>query len=533
MWMTNVTDITGSLRIKGAVVDRGAYESSGAGAGSLQCNFVGTPLEGVDSLSVIFTSSIAGSNTNGVVYRWDFDGNGSFEKQGTFLSCVTNIYGIGYYTVRLVVSNAAGEVAEKIKSSYVHVSPGIIYVATNGLNGMATNWVTAKTNIQDAIDEAISNNQILVAGHIFRIPSTILLSNKKGVRIQGGYAATNAVGPGRCDPKLWPTIIYPKNSGYRAIIISSAEDCGISNIVFYGASSSLDGGALYIVNSSGLRLYGCVISNNYTSAGINLYRYGGGIYGSGGNVVVERCIIRQNTAHAAAPAWNGGCYGGGIYIAGGNWVIKESIFLYNTANGQSNQGGYGGAIYTGGGTVLIKNCLICSNRTISIGWHGGGIYSSAGTIIENCTVAGNSVSSASAQGGGLYIAGGSATNCIFYQNKRAGVDDNVGGNVSSIKYSSAIDLVHGINGNITNQVLFQDMVYYHLKSRAGVYLDGYFDGGRWGISTENSRGIDEGSPNMPYSREPYPHGFRVNMGMYGNTPVASKSFITASIIFIR
>ena len=36
--------------------------------------------------------------------------------------------------------------------------------------------------------------------------------------------------------------------------------------------------------------------------------------------------------------------------------------------------------------------------------------------------------------------------------------------------------------------------------------------------------IDAADPASPYDGEPYPHGSRSNIGAYGNTPEASKSF---------
>jgi hypothetical protein len=62
---------------------------------------------------------------------------------------------------------------------------------------------------------------------------------------------------------------------------------------------------------------------------------------------------------------------------------------------------------------------------------------------------------------------------------------------------------------------------YHLKSQAG----------RWDPSTEDwivddvtSPCIDAGDPNSPTGEEPFPNGGRVNMGAYGGTAEAGKSY---------
>jgi len=62
---------------------------------------------------------------------------------------------------------------------------------------------------------------------------------------------------------------------------------------------------------------------------------------------------------------------------------------------------------------------------------------------------------------------------------------------------------------------------YHLKSQAG----------RWDPVSESwiqdditSPCIDAVDPNSPIGHEPFPNGGIINMGAYGGTPQASKSF---------
>ena len=62
---------------------------------------------------------------------------------------------------------------------------------------------------------------------------------------------------------------------------------------------------------------------------------------------------------------------------------------------------------------------------------------------------------------------------------------------------------------------------YHLKSQAG----------RWDPNTQSwvqddvtSPCIDAGDPNSPIVNEPFPNGGYINMGAYGGTSEASKSY---------
>ena len=61
----------------------------------------------------------------------------------------------------------------------------------------------------------------------------------------------------------------------------------------------------------------------------------------------------------------------------------------------------------------------------------------------------------------------------------------------------------------------------HLKSQAGRWEPG---SGNWAIDELTSPCIDAGDPNSPVGDEPEPNGGRINMGAYGGTAEASKSY---------
>jgi len=109
-------------------------------------------------------------------------------------------------------------------------------------------------------------------------------------------------------------------------------------------------------------------------------------------------------------------------------------------------------------------------------------------------------------------------NSILWNNTQGGSD---GGGVT---YSCTQDGTVGL-GNTNTNPQFVDTTYYHLKSRAGQYTNGYFAGGGWGLGTTNSPLIDKAYTFSSYGIEPHPHGFRANMGAYGNSSVASKTFL--------
>jgi hypothetical protein len=62
---------------------------------------------------------------------------------------------------------------------------------------------------------------------------------------------------------------------------------------------------------------------------------------------------------------------------------------------------------------------------------------------------------------------------------------------------------------------------YHLKSQAGRWDT---NEGRWTKNDVTSPCIDAGDPASPIGYEPFPNGGIINMGAYGGTEEASKSY---------
>jgi len=78
-------------------------------------------------------------------------------------------------------------------------------------------------------------------------------------------------------------------------------------------------------------------------------------------------------------------------------------------------------------------------------------------------------------------------------------------------------------GNIDFDPQFADLNSsdYHLKSQAGRWVS---NEGRWTSDDVTSLCIDAGDPNSPVAFEPFPNGGIINMGAYGGTSEASKSY---------
>jgi len=265
------------------------------------------------------------------------------------------------------------------------------------------------------------------------------------------------------------------------------------------------------------------------------YPYGGGIFCLGGSPTIRNCIITNN--HAL-----GG--GGGLWCSGDNTRVIDCIIRNNTV-----EYGGGAGIQLGYGLQKIEGCLIAEN----IGGAGLSIYDLSEADVTNCTIVANH---ARGQGGGVHLASGDGrkciiTNTIMWGNTAAVGGDQIGGgwdrgggrktNNVSFRYCSvqaganAIYWPYGEWQNFDWQETMKEGVVflddpgfadpnngdYHLRSQEGRWDPADHT---WVRDSETSPCIDAGDPNSPIDEEPFPNGGRINMGAYGGTAEASKSY---------
>ncbi len=235
-----------------------------------------------------------------------------------------------------------------------------------------------------------------------------------------------------------------------------------------------------------------------------------------------------------------GCFsnpgGGGILCISSSPTITNCLITANWATGGCIIGGSsGGGIFCDQSNPSISNCIISGNRASqSTNDGGGGIYCrESSPIITNCTITGNT-------GSGIYCAGGSTptiTNCILWGNSSGQLCVYSGASI--VMFTDVQDGWEG-DGNIDVDPCFLNEGYwdangtthtawddlwvdgdYHLKSQAG----------RWDQSSKSwvnddvtSPCIDTANPASPIGLEPFPNGGIMNMGAYGGTVEASKSY---------
>ncbi|MDH4241776.1 MAG: hypothetical protein OEW48_19620, partial [Phycisphaerae bacterium] len=264
----------------------------------------------------------------------------------------------------------------------------------------------------------------------------------------------------------------------------------------YNFFSGVRGGGLY--DCDGTIQYNIISGNSAVNIDLLSLSTGGGLYGCDGTI--KNNIISNNIAD----------FGGGIEFRSSNPIISGCVFSGNIAYSQ------GGGVFCYGDSPTFINCTFNRNNAT---YHGGGFYNCSNiiTILTNCTFIGNSAT----YGGGIFNYSDSELNlinCILWSN----TPDQIYGDSPTLTYSDVQGVWPGL-GNIDDDPCFADVKNgdYHLKSQAG----------RWEPSSQSwlednvtSPCIDAGNPMSPIGLEPFPNGGRINMGAYGGTTEASKSY---------
>ena len=322
------------------------------------------------------------------------------------------------------------------------------YVAANNPNPVSpyTSWLTAATNIQDAVDAASVGNLILVTNGTY---------STGGRAVYGGVLNRVAV--------------------HKSVHLRSVNGPEVTTI---SANGDWNTRGVYLTN--GASLSGFTVRGGSLRGGAgDLFKEqsGAGVWAESEGATVTNCIIADN---AAPYSRGGGAWGGTLHdcILDGN-----SAFLGGGAGGgtlnhctlTNNT-----AIEEGGGAFLadVNGCLLTDNAA----WTGGGAgnsilhncvltRNSADTsgaaecsTLNNCTVVGNSAKIAGGGMGGGWCAS-RLKNCILIFNN-APISPNYGDS-ETLDYCCTTPLPITGQGNITNAPLFVDRMRGNLRLQAG------------------------------------------------------------------
>jgi hypothetical protein len=263
-----------------------------------------------------------------------------------------------------------------------------IYVSPLGAGfGDGTSWVTPFANLQQALDAAVSGDEIWCAQGVY-LPGTNRTASfhlDDGVAVFGGFLGGETERSQR-DPNANPTVL----EGDIGVPFDFSDNVyHVVRVVNAGPTCVLDGFVIQNGNA------------NQTS-----FDSGGGFFASESSPTVRNCAFIENRAAFS---------GGGFRQESGNGSPVSLVncrFIRNSGG----PGGFGGGLSVMDDPVNLTNCLFLGNGGVE---RGGGAYIQQNTMAVNCTFCGNQVTpGALGQGGGLFVNGqGSViTNSIFWEN---------------------------------------------------------------------------------------------------------------------
>lgn len=354
----------------------------------------------------------------------------------------------------------------------------------------------------------------------------------------------------RSSPRLTDCSFIENSAEYSAggaIVNDEGSNMSLTNCTFI-ANKAECGGAISN-GDSGPTLVGCTFIGNSAS------NFGGAML-TGGNPTLVDCTFEGNKATEGGGIWtdfrsrvtlrdctfrdNKASSGGGMYNGGAWYNDPNSRTVISNCTFSANSAYQGGAMYNAWNrNTAVINCAFTGNLAAKTG--GGINYCGCEQTLTNCTFATNSAEHGNAMAfeacGPTQPSKVRAGNCIFWD----GAEEifNGDGSAIDITYSDVRGGWPG-KGNIDADPCFADPGYwdpngtpadanddlwvagdYHLKSQAG----------RWQSATQGwvtddvtSPCIDAGDMASPIGHEPFPNGGVVNMGAYGGTAEASRSY---------
>lgn len=281
-------------------------------------------------------------------------------------------------------------------------------------NDSGTSWTDAFPGLQQALAAAAPGDELRVAEGVYRPDAgtgdrSLSFEIGPGLHVVGGYAGFGAPDPDLRAPDHHPVVLDGDLLGDDIEPFFNRADNSLRVVsVLPGATPTT--------------LVGLSIRGGHAD-GTSGVSSGGGVFASGGSLVVDDCLLTANLARDK---------GGGVFTDGVALTVVDTRFVDNRVDGSNPASVAGGGLAVVGGSLEVLRARFVGNRvlTTSLGYGAGLAVTSATTSpahIDTSRFLDNRVLRESASvfgggsvGGGLYAAGPvDLVRCTFVDNSVA------------------------------------------------------------------------------------------------------------------
>ncbi|OHB63143.1 MAG: hypothetical protein A2Y76_15310 [Planctomycetes bacterium RBG_13_60_9] len=452
-----------------------------------------------------------------------------------------------------------------------------IYVDANakGRNN-GSSWVDANPNLDSALWSARAATkpvEVRVAQGIYKPsysgsvggpPDVVAEERRKGsfklysgVTLKGGYAGLGAEDPNARDIIAFRTILSGDHNGDDVELSRSILPDSRTPLFDLRHRANRKDNSRCVVTGFDVDetavLDGFIITGGYHDiAGREDPTGGGGLNTNNGSptvidcTFVGNCVVQSGgsvkNSYSTSPTFirctfqaNYAGDGGGMYNYQSHPVLIDCLFVANYATERG-----GGIANVKTSNPKLTRCRFVGNSARQDG--GGGVFNvSSSPVMNNCLFVGNSARA----GAGISDTWNSRARlngCILWDNHGPAFATTASS--ADVQWSDIEGGWPG-SGNIDADPCFANPGHWVNPSDPNVpgdptdvnaiWVDGDYhlksQSGRWDPSSQSwvkddvtSPCIDAGDPNSPVGDEPFPNGGRINMGAYGGTAEASKSY---------
>ncbi|HRQ64275.1 MAG TPA: choice-of-anchor Q domain-containing protein [Xanthomonadaceae bacterium] len=248
-----------------------------------------------------------------------------------------------------------------------------VHNVTNGNDAGPGSWRQALLNASGDVDPVVIG--FLPGIKVQLTSGDAQYTGTQPITVNAGNALIDGGGTGRIllawdAPQVTINNLRARRgSGTHGGVITTYGHVIVQGSVFTDSTAEY-GGAIYVGTDGGdITIIQSTLARNHSSAS---FTGGGAVYAGGGSVLLDRAILRDNSADGQ---------GGAVYLY---WFtsdveVVDSIFDNNRAIGG------GGAIFSGGSVICTRSSF-SNNRAMA----GGGIASNGDQVeLRQCTFSGN------------------------------------------------------------------------------------------------------------------------------------------------